>query len=584
MDALSGGGFIAQMLVAEGVDTVFGIIDGSYVGFCSGLSNAGIRLVTPRHEASGLHMAGAYSRATGRLGVAMASNGPGAANCLPGIPVEQGEGHRVLLITSTRRTGVSYPYRQGTFQYFDQSGAIAKMAKFSEHVPSADRLPEIMHRALRACFTGRPGVSHIDVPENIMNGESPFTIADVMQPHAYRNLERAQPNPDQVRQVAELLVTAKAPLIHAGLGVIDAGASEQLADVAGLLGSPVTTSWAGRGALAETDPLMVGMPYVDAVDELRNSADLVLVLGSRLGETDWWGKAPYWARPGQLRTIQVDNDDMQFGSTRPIDLAVHADLKLFLAALLTELKAHPGISKQPDTWTAAMREADRKLQKKADHNVAHGVNSGRAVQIAQATAPHDTVWVLDGGNTTVWGHFYLRAQTVNSIFATYKLGMLGAGVGQAIGAQIARPERRVVTLIGDGAMGMHPSEIETAVRNNTPVVYLVFADRQWGMVKMSQSIALKPIKTVAKKVLQNEGLAPEETINTDLGPIRWDEVARAMGAHGEYVTQEAELAPALESALAAGKAAVIHIEVDPLNHMWAPALSTFKDLHLEPKG
>lgn len=584
MSAISGGCLVANMLAAEGVDTIFGIIDSSYFGMYSSFSGSGIRMITPRHESSGLHMAGAYSRATGRLGVAMASNGPGVANCLPGIPVEQGEGHRVLLITATRRTGVSYPHRQGAFQYFDQSGAIGKMAKFSENVPTHERLPEIMHRALRACFTGRPGLVHVDIPENIMNSESPFTVADATAPSTYRRTIPIAPSEDQVKRVAEMLRSAKAPLIHAGLGAIHAGAYDEVGKVARLLGAPVVTSWAGRGIMVESDPLMIAMPYVDATDHLRNSADVLLVLGSQVGETDWWGKAPHWARPGELRTIQVDCDDSTFGATRPIDLAVLADVRLFLIQLEIELRTGAAINPQPDTWSDLVSKADEKLHKKAAHKVSHGVNSGRVPAITQEVAPDDTLWVLDGGNTAVWGHFYTRARTVNSIFTTYKFGMLGAGVGQAIGVQVAHPDRRVVTFIGDGAMGMHPSEIETAVRNNIPVVYIIFVDQQWGMVKMGQEFALKPVKTLAKKVLQNEGLGPDETINADLGPIRWDKVAEAMGAHGEYVTKEEEIAPAVTAALSSGKPAVIHVEVDPVNHMWAPELATFKDLHLEPKG
>lgn len=249
MSEITGGCLVAHMLQAEGVDTIFGIIDSSYFGMYSSFSDTGIRMITPRHESSGLHMAGVYSRATGGLGVAMASNGPGVANCLPGIPVEQGEGHRVLLITATRRTGVSYPQRQGAFQYFDQSGAIAKMAKFSEYVPTHERLPEM----LRA---------------------------------------------------------AKAPLIHTGLG----------------------------------------------------------------------------------------------------------DVRLFLAELAVELQSGPAISQQPDTWSDLVKKADEKLHKKAVHKISRGVNSGRVPAITQEIAPADTLWVLDGGNTAVWGHFYTRARTVNSIF------------------------------------------------------------------------------------------------------------------------------------------------------------------------
>lgn len=142
MAEMTGGEVIAKMLQMENVEKVFGIIDGTYFGFYSKLEENGIELISPRHETSAAHMAGAYARATGKLGVCMASNGPGVANILPGLVVEEGEGNRVLVITSARRTGIMYPDRGGTYQCFDQTGVIGKFAKWSEAVPSFDRIPE----------------------------------------------------------------------------------------------------------------------------------------------------------------------------------------------------------------------------------------------------------------------------------------------------------------------------------------------------------------------------------------------------------------------------------------------------------
>jgi hypothetical protein len=180
-----GGELLARMLSAEGVTTVFGIIDGTYLGLYTAFEKYGIRLVSPRHETCAAHMAGAYARSTGRLGVCMASNGPGVANILPGVAVESGEGNRVLLITSCRRTGIAYPERGGTFQYFDQVGVTAPMTKWSGAVHSPERLPELARQAIRASWVGRPGVVHLDVPENIMNGAFDFPADAVREPTAH---------------------------------------------------------------------------------------------------------------------------------------------------------------------------------------------------------------------------------------------------------------------------------------------------------------------------------------------------------------------------------------------------------------
>jgi acetolactate synthase-1/2/3 large subunit len=152
-------------------------------------------------------------------------------------------------------------------------------------------------------------------------------------------------------------------------------------------------------------------------------------------------------------------------------------------------------------------------------------------------------------------------------------------VGQALGAAAAFPERQVYCIIGDGAMGFHPQEVETAIRNDLKVIYLVVSDRQWGMVKMNQQFALKPLKTLLLKSLDES-----ETINADLGEIAWDKLAESMGAHGERVADARELEGAIRRCIASGKCSVIHVDVDPVKHMWAPSLMHFKKMHEEPKG
>src|SRR5574337_1639503 len=233
MAKIRGGEWLARMLHAEGVEKVFGIIDGTYFGFYEALHRLGIAIVTPRHESCAAHMAGAYARLTGKLGVCMASNGPGVANLLPGLVVEQGEGNRVLAITSARRPGIMYPDRGGAYQCFDQVGTIRTIAKWSEAASSFERVPELMRKALRKSYEGRPGVVHLDVPENIMNGKFK-TSAVIWAPHQYRQTDPLTPTPEQIARAAGMLIAAEAPMIHAGSGVIHAGAFAALRRVAEL--------------------------------------------------------------------------------------------------------------------------------------------------------------------------------------------------------------------------------------------------------------------------------------------------------------------------------------------------------------
>jgi acetolactate synthase-1/2/3 large subunit len=581
MEKTLGGDLVAKMLKAEGVEVVFGIIDGTYFGFYSSLERNGIRLVSPRHEACAVHMAGAYARATGRLGVCMASNGPGVANALPGVAVENGEANRVLLITSTRRTGIAYPDRGGTFQYFNQVGVMKPMTKWSGAVSEVGRIPEMMKRAFRMSWKGRPGVVHVDVPENILNSKWEAPAAPAYG--TYRRMDPISPARAHVQQAAQMIMDAQVPIIHAGSGVIHSGAFDELRELAETMQMLVTTSWAGRAVIDERLPISVPMIYVKLNNEVRNRADLVLTLGSRIGETDWWGKAPYWAQPSKQKMIQVDNDEDMLGLNKPAELCVLSDAREFLRELVAELKARGAKPSDAAKIYAAevhkKRTQERERLNKKLKDMEDPLNTAHVATAAQAAFGDDAILVIDGGNTAIWANFFHEVRVPNSVLYTFKFGMLGAGVAQALGAAIAFPGRPVYCMIGDGAMGFNQQEVETAVRNNLPVVYLVCADKQWGMVKMNQQFALKPIKTLLFK-----SLGPNETINADFHEIRFDKLGEAMGAHGERVSSPAELGPALERAKKAGKCTVIHIDVDPVKHMWAPSLREFKDMHAEPAG
>jgi acetolactate synthase-1/2/3 large subunit len=581
MPSITGGGLLAAMLAEEGVEVVFGIIDGTYFGFYAALREHGIALVGPRHETSAAHMAGAYARLTGKLGVCMASNGPGVANVLPGVAVENGEGNRVLLVTSSRRAGITYPDRGGAYQYFNQVAVTRPMTKWSGSASTFERIPELARRALRISYRGRPGVVHLDVPENVMNGTFKPDALDLRPPAAYRRTTPLKPDPELVARSADLLVGASRPVIHAGNGVLAARAWDELVAVAELLHAPVTTSWAGRSAMRETHELSVPMVHVEVNNTVRSDADVVLALGTRLGETDWWGKPPNWAATQDL--IHVDVDEEILGMNKAMTLGVQADVRAFLAALRDELAARPSTGAEArrsrvSAYRAQMAKSRAELDKNLGKSV-EGVHPARVAPACQRVFGDDAILVIDGGNTAVWANFYHEVRTPNTVVTTPKMGMLGAGVGQALGAQVAHPDRRVYCIIGDGAMGFHPQEVETAVRCGLPVVYVVLCDKQWGMVKMTQQFQMRPFKSLLMK-----SLGPEETINTDFSEIEFHKLAESMGAHGERVSDPDELEPALRRASDAGRCAVVHVDVDPVAHMWAPSLKHFKDMHQEPKG
>ena len=581
MTQMVGGEVLARMLAAEGVEVVFGIVDGTYMGFFGSFAKHGIRMVSPRHETSAAHMAGAYARLTGKLGVCMASNGPGVANVLPGVAVENGEGNRVLLITSSRRTPIAYPDRGGTYQYFNQAGVTRPMSKWSGAVPSFDRLPELFRRAARISWSGRPGVVHLDVPETIMNGVFDADGIDLRPPKEYRRTTPIEPAPSAVARAAELLRNAERPHVHSGYGVLHAHGSAALQEVVEALGCPATTSWAGRGAMPDDHQQLLPIWAMEPINASRREADVVLVVGSRLGETDWWGKPPYWGKPGEQKMVQVDIDDEILGLNKATELAILADANAFLSALASELRKTP-LSDERITAnrarTAGLVEGQAKVRAQLDaalQNTASPMHSSHVPVACQKMFGDDAVYVFDGGNATVWASFFSDINRPDALLSTFKFGMLGAGVSQALAGQIARPDRKVVCIIGDGAMGFHMQELETALRHELPVIYLVLCDKQWGMVKLTQTIGLPMLRPAI-------GTDQQGTINADFEEIRFDKVAEAMGCHGERVSKPTDLEPALQRCVESGKPSVIHVDVDPNMHLFAPGLQEFKAMHQEP--
>ncbi|HXC53187.1 MAG TPA: thiamine pyrophosphate-binding protein [Candidatus Limnocylindrales bacterium] len=584
MPETTGGAIIARMLKQEGVEKFFGIIDGTYMQLFAHCVELGIEMVSPRHEAVAAHMAGAYARLTGKLGVCIASNGPGVANMLSGVAVENGEGNRVLLLTSSRRTGITYPDRGGAYQCFDHVAVIRGMSKWSQTVTSFSRIAELTRQALRASYSGRPGVVHLDIPENLLNGTGPDT--PLLATAGYRRTEPICASEPQVERAVQMLATASLPMIHAGGGVIHAQAFRELAEVAELLHSPVTTSWSARGVMAETSPLVWPMPHIEAASKLRNAADVALVLGSELGETDWWGKAPYWAPPSRQKLIQVDIDDASLGRNRPADLLILADVRRFLEQLAAGLRALPSAGDIEKRRVAveqlAMgKRADRAALDTVLENRTAPMITGHVAAVCRKVFDDDAVVVFDGGNTAVWGHFFTELRSPNTMLQTAHFSHLGAGVGQALGAAVARPDRQVYCIIGDGAMAFHMQEIETAIRCGLKPVFLVCCDRQWGMVKINQMMALQSVRGMFTTALGPDG---SRTINTDLGEIEWDHLAMAMGAYGERISDPADLEPALRRCLAEDRCSVIHVDVEPTAHLFAPGLQYFKDMHQEPAG
>jgi len=558
---LTGGELLLKCLRQEGVSVLFGILDGSFNPFLAKLEAYGMRFVNPRHEAAAVHMAEAYARIRGEPAVVIGGIGPGAANMVSGVVTAYAEGSPLIVLTSQRRRNIIYPDRGGSFQNVDLLGLYGPVTKWSAGVRQWRRLPELIRRAFREATSGRPGPVYLEIPEDITRGTGDPASVDIWSPDQYRPGRVGAGDPELIRQAAKLLASAERPLLHAGAGVSWAGASDEFLALAEHLAAAMTTSLSARGVVPEDHAHYFHPLNRDALEAARTEADVVLVVGGRLGELDNWGRAPSWGAPSVQKTIQVDVEPTSIGLNRPVDLGIVGDARAVLAALLTEI----GKLCQPKAEHSGFERYRELTQEWQDQNevtlnTAEGqISPGKMIKVVREFFPREAITVMDGGNTSLWTATFNPILAPRSYVYTAKFGHLGTGLPYALGAKLAAPDRPVYLISGDGAMGFNIQELETARRYDLPVTVIVSCDRGWGMERSSQLFA------------QIGGL-----VECDLYPeTRYDLVAQAFGCHGEKIETLEQLRPALERANASGKPALLQVMVDPMNNLAPPGLLTF---------
>ena len=562
MGQMTGGELLLKCLKVEGVDTLFGVLDGSYNPFLAKLKDYGMRLIAPRHEEAAANMADAYARITGRPAVVVGGIGPGASNLLSGVITAYAEGTPLIVITGQRRRNIIYPDRGGSFQNVPLLDLYRPVTKWSAGVRDWRRIPELVRKAYRAATSGRPGPVYLEIPEDVLRETNEADKADVWAPSERYHGKLGLGDPESIEKAAELLAGAKRPFLHAGTGVAWAGAWDEFRALADYLSAGVTTSLGARGVFPEDHPRFLHPLDFEALEAARSEADVVLVVGSRLGELEHWGKPPFWGDPASQKLIQIDADPTTIGLNRPVDLGIVGDAKAALSAILEGVKRRTEPKPENPDWKR-YRELSRSWQQQKkmalNQEGESGLNPGKMVQTVREFFPRDAITVMDGGNTSLWTASFNPIYEPRSYLYTAKFGHLGTGLPYALGAKLAAPDRQGYLITGDGALGFNIQELETASRYNLPIVVIVAVDRGWGMERSSQVFA---------------GL--EGMVATELNPaVRYDKVAEALGCHGETVESQEELLPALERSAESGKPALIQAMVDPTVNMAPPGLVEF---------
>ena len=546
------GELLVRCLQLEGVEFMCGIVDGAHIPFVRHTAAYGIRYVNTRHEEAATHIAEAYTRLAHRPAVVIGNPGPGGANALAGLTSAHGEGHPVVAIACTRRAAVNSPDRGGAWQATDLVEMARPISKYSALISRADRVPDMVRAAFRAATVGRPGPALLAIPDELLDEQIDTTDLRLTPAARNRVTDVGAGDPDLVADAAQRLATAERPFLFAGKGVLWAGASAEFVSLAEHLGAGMSTTLGARGAVPEDHPHYFQIADANTLRAVRSDADVVLVVGARLGEYDGWGMPPSWGDPDAQHTIQVDTDPMSIGLNRPVDTAIVADARGALRALVAGVRER---CEPRSEMTDAARYAaihDETVANAAPHVLAEptvGVNPGQLVMALRELFPRDAVVVADGGNTTLWAVALNPVFEPDSFLYSVKMDYLGTGLPFAIGAKLAAPDRCVYLISGDGAFGFNAMELETARRVGAQVISIVSVDDGWGMERTAHRF---------------KGVPEGEIHGTELySGVRYDDLARSLGCHGEYVDSMADLAPAVERSMASGLPAVMHVVVDP---------------------
>lgn len=568
MGEISGGELLARCLAVEGVQLVFGLPCPEVDPLLAALEGNGMRFVPVRHEAAGAHMAEGVYKTTGRVAAVLGNPGPGSANLIPGVITARHEGVPLVAVTAQHRLEIVYPSPPSTFQGQDQLEVFAAAVKWGAPILSWRRIPEVARMAFREMWTGRPGPVQLEIPSPVLYETGDEAAVSVLPPEAYR-AGPPQPSEAQLEQAAELLASSQHPVVVAGSGVDRAEANDALFRLVELLDCPVIPTMAGRAVVrSDHDHYVYG--YGAGGDLARREADVVLAVGSRLGNLDLpYDK--YWGDPARQQLVQIDVDPRHLGVTRPLALGIVADAKSALEGLVRVLEKRGVRRRAPEDLTR-YRAADHAWREEQFRGVeawsGAGLHPARAMQaIGRAFGP-EAIYVTDGGNTSLWAHWLLPPTRPRSYLNILELGMLGTGIPSALGAVLANPGRRVVCVTGDGAAGFNFMEMQSAAREGLPLTTIVFAEGSWTMEE------------------PNERMRYGRTFGTDQGTIRWDVVGEGLGCRGFYAETEDAAGDVLARAAEADGPAVVCMRTDREANLATPPepLLRFVEVYQGPMG
>ena len=540
MADLTGGQLVARVLKQAGVGHVFTLCGGHILPIYDGCLDEGIAVIDTRHEQAAAHAADAYARLTRNIGVAMVAPGPGVTDAVTGVANAYAARSPMLLIGGAAPLGLR---GLGALQEMEQVALLRPITKGSFTVPETRQIPEVLTTAIRTALSGRPGPVFVEIPVDLLLSTIEDRLAPI--PTDYVHCPRGAADARTLAILEQLLVVAERPVVIAGGGVWWDDAAQALEAFATRAGVPVFMNGAGRGALPANHP----NAFAQARSMALGRADLVLVLGTPLDFRLGYGRPPVFAE--DARVVMVDGDAVELGRNRPLALGVVGDLGVVLRQAVDVAPASMAARVAP--WLDAVRAKERETRDQLaafcaadDVPITH---YRLAAEIARIVGP-ETIVVGDGGDVVGCASKIVALHRPGQWLDPGPLGCLGVGPSFALTAKLLHPERPVVLIAGDGALGLNVMELETAMRFGLPFVCVVGNDGGWGQIRNPQLSFYGEARAVA----------------TSLPVTRFDLFAESLGARGALVREPRDIAPALDKALGSSEVWCVNVVLDPAGY------------------
>jgi len=526
-DTFSGADGLLKVFEGEGVDVIFGFPGGAVIPIYDKLyhkiQDGSMRHILPRHEQGGIHAADGYARSTGKVGVCMATSGPGAMNLVTGLATAHMDSIPLVAITGQVKT---FAIGKDAFQEADTIGVTMPVTKHNYLLKDPCDLPDVAREAFHIAKTGRPGPVLIDVPFDVSAGSCTWVDRDIPAIPGYEPPGKG--DPEKVNQAAQAINASDRPVLYIGGGVLASGASDLVKELAERANIYVVHTLMGKGAFPETHELSMGMPGMHGMAYASHAlqhAGLIICIGARFDDRVTGDPSKF--SPG-ASVIHVDVDPAEINKVRKADVGIVGSAKLVLEQLLELVEP-----RQPGEWEAHLKEWRRTHPLAYDTDPSDGIAPQYVVEQLWQATEGQAIISTEVGQNQMWAAQYYRCSFPRQFLSSGGLGTMGYGFPAAIGAQIGNPDRIVADIAGDGSIQMNIQELATAVVHKLPVKIVILNNGALGMVRQWQDLFFD--KRYSETIL---------TGNPDFVKL-----AEAYGAAGFRVTEKDQVRPTLDKAM-----------------------------------